>query len=171
MTLEVAILPWGDETRQTCSGWGGLAPSETDTDWEPPSYGDTFALTAQYIQDIWSPLEILRGIGKFSIRGADPNEMSDFAISDSDISPRLEALLSDVTTYQSRLIELIQGNTEVEIFHKIYHDFLKYVQTFERIDRFRCHMALANRDMETNKYSPFRNTHPVEIAIEKATAM
>ncbi|KAJ8065314.1 hypothetical protein OCU04_006005 [Sclerotinia nivalis] len=189
-SIEVAIIPWGDATRR-CSDHQINVGS--DSDWSEEWFADS--PTAENIQEVLFPLEMLRSIGRVCIREAELNEMPDFVLFSTnteaytsnsgtfngDISPQLKVLLPGAT-YQSDLVALIQGSTEIERYHDMYYTFLIYAQSFERIGEFRDHMALACCDFRAlYEENPFRgswvcfnlylDSHPVESAMLEASEM
>ena len=174
-SMEIVIAPWGGLQFQDLmlEGPGGRAEANK--------------VTAEKLQEVLSPLEILRCTGNFDIRGANPEEMPDFLF-EGDIptldyhdwlvgsrgkvvAPRGRASLPD-TTYLPHMIELVRGDSKVEPFHEIFYAFFNYVQAFERIDKFRDHMTVHHpcptSDLAQN---PFRLTHPVDSALLKALRM
>ncbi|KAF7879483.1 hypothetical protein EAF04_000679 [Stromatinia cepivora] len=187
-SIEVALIPWGDATRLYSDHRISVG---SDSDWSEECFADS--PTAENIQEVLFPLEMLRSIGKVCIREAELDEMPDFVLFntnteaytsnsetfDGDISPQLKVLLPGAT-YLSDLIALIQGSTEIERFHDMYYTFLIYAQSFERIGEFRDCMALACYDFRgLFEENPFRgswvcfdfylDSHPVESAIFEAS--
>ncbi|KAF5873540.1 uncharacterized protein Bfra_005003 [Botrytis fragariae] len=174
-SMEIAIAPWDSLEHPSLSRGGPRESAETNK------------IAAERIQDVLSPLEILRCAGKVVIRGADPDEVPDFLFEGErrgldfyswslgshwrSFAPHTRVSLPE-TMYLTHLIELVQGDSEVELFHEIFYAFLNYAQAFERIYEFRNHMTID--DLYHSPYlaeNPFRGTHPVESALLKALRM
>ncbi|KAF7881047.1 uncharacterized protein EAF02_006938 [Botrytis sinoallii] len=176
-SMEIVIGPW-DSLEHPSLLEGG-----------PRESAEVNKVTAEKLQDVLSPLEILRCAGKVVIRGADPEEVPDFlfegdrrnydfyswslGVERRETTPCGRVLLPE-TMYLANLIALVQGDSEVELFHKMYYAFLNYAQAFERIYEFRNQMAVDHLQLYRSPYlaeNPFRGTHPVESALLKALRM
>ncbi|KAI9646031.1 hypothetical protein NHQ30_005469 [Ciborinia camelliae] len=164
-SVEVAIVPWGIGCNQIFNG---------DCSYEHEEYDHPPLPKPEEIHRILSPLNTLRNIGNVIIRGADLDEIPEFAICENNSRIKRKIILPD-PIYHSELITLMQSNTEVEPFHQIYHAFLKYAQAFERIAQFRNEMTLISYKEEIQPLgNPFRDGgtfHPVEQALYDSANM
>ncbi|KAF7949116.1 hypothetical protein EAE96_008285 [Botrytis aclada] len=143
-------------------------------------------LQIKKLQHVLSPFENLRCSGEFVIRGADPEEVPDFVfLGDGrgqefymqtleplwpNNAPPERVSLPEMT-YLPHLINLVQGDSEVELFHEMFYAFLNYSQAFERLDEFPNHMTIKSYHSPYLAVSPFHGTHPVESALLKAFRM
>ncbi|TGO31913.1 hypothetical protein BHYA_0382g00060 [Botrytis hyacinthi] len=144
MSMKFVIAPWDSLEYPNLSRAGsGENAADNET-------------TAKIIQHVLSPLEILRWASGALWRNTAPRGR----------------LLLPKTMYLTHLIELLQGDSEVEHFHEVFYAFLNYAQAFERIYEFQDHITVDN--LYQSPYlarNPFRGTHPVESALLKALHM
>lgn len=121
------------------------------------------------------PLELLRNIPRVSIRTARISEIPDFACRDEWFeTPLVTNSMLPAAPYRHHLIDLIQGNSEVELSTKMFTALLRYAQAFERDPEFKRAMSLSFEEVATSmagKFSelrenPFLNKafHPKELA-------
>ncbi|KAK6601413.1 hypothetical protein H4I96_06754 [Botrytis cinerea] len=133
-----------------------------------------------------SPLERLRDVQQVVIRSAEFHEIPGFAF-DKKLADKFIPILPDAFD-ELRLIDLIQGDSEVETIAEMYKSLLAYAQAFERLKTFQLSMDMNDmndiKEMPDRGYSfeptkdvatsdryinPFKaSSHPVERAISAA---
>ncbi|KAM3152065.1 hypothetical protein ABEW05_007575 [Botrytis cinerea] len=164
-SLEVLIIPRGIER-----GWN-------DSD----NYVNEDQLAIKL-----SPLERLRDVQQVVIRSAEFHEIPGFAF-DKKLADKFIPILPDAFD-ELRLIDLIQGDSEVETIAEMYKSLLAYAQAFERLKTFQLSMDMNDmneiKEMPDRGFSfeptkdvaisdryinPFKaSSHPVERAISAA---
>ncbi|KAF7937297.1 uncharacterized protein EAE98_001611 [Botrytis deweyae] len=134
------------------------------------------------------PLELLRNIPRVSIRTASISEIPDFVCRDDwSKTPLVTKSMLPAAPYRHLLIDLIQGNSEVELSTKMFTALLKYAQAFERHFEYRQAMSLSfeevassiTREFTALSHNPFLSqefhpkalAHTVEAGLQKARYM
>ena len=149
-----------------------------------------------------APLRLLRRVGTLSIRAAEPEEIQDLRLYERweyDLIDADSSMAEDtpVTSYwdlptqeaEDELVELVTGDSSVELLHEIYRNLLAYAQTFERLEAFKMGMGLEPGKSIEQRFgpgykhldeiirahkNPFKKNHedsqdhPVEQALYKA---
>ncbi|KAI9646029.1 hypothetical protein NHQ30_005467 [Ciborinia camelliae] len=117
------------------------------------------------------PFSILRNIEHFTIRPAQLDEIPKDAIFKNS-KMRFYPTLPD-PEHMSSLINLVRGNSEVELMHEMYQSLLQYSQGFERVPEFKEDMAEYGSSFQTRfDFNPFLGdfgrAHPVEQGLYEA---
>ncbi|PMD18626.1 hypothetical protein NA56DRAFT_726726, partial [Hyaloscypha hepaticicola] len=102
-----------------------------------------------------APLRLLRRLGILIIRAAKPEDIRDLRFYSTwefdHINTQFEMAedtlmvdFRDLPTQKAKnkLVELVTGDSSVELLHEIYRNLLAYAQTFERLEAFKMGMGL-----------------------------
>ncbi|TGO31912.1 hypothetical protein BHYA_0382g00050 [Botrytis hyacinthi] len=134
------------------------------------------------------PLQLLRNIPRVSIRTARISEIPEFVCRDEWFdTPLVTNSMLPAAPYRHHLIDIIQGNSEVELSTKMFTALLKYAQAFERDPEFERAMSLSFEEVTTlmagnfselsenpflNKmFHPKELAHTIEAGLQKARYM
>ncbi|KAF5873541.1 uncharacterized protein Bfra_005004 [Botrytis fragariae] len=134
------------------------------------------------------PLELLRNIPSVSIRTASISEIPDFVCRDEWFdTPLVTKSILPTVPYRCFLIDLIQGNSEVELSTKMFTALLEYAQAFERDPEFKNAMSLTFEEVATlmagefsllsdnpflsKVFHPNGLAHTIEAGLQKAKYM
>ncbi|KAA8568599.1 hypothetical protein MFRU_012g01430 [Monilinia fructicola] len=157
-----------------------IVPRGVERDWELEyTYGDESQLVITL-----SPLECLRNIQRFAIRSAEFHEIPNVAFTSGEsLAGEFIPILPDPVD-EVRLVNLIQGNSEVERIEEMYKSLLVYAQAFERIEEFKLDMDIDDQEIKDSNFditeyctkffmssNPFKySNHPVEVKVSAAKA-
>lgn len=102
-----------------------------------------------------APLRLLRRVGTLIIRAAKPEDIRDLRFystwdfnhidtKSGTAENTLVVSFWDLPTQEAEdeLVELVTGDSSVELLHEIYRNLLAYAQTFERLEAFKTGMGL-----------------------------
>ncbi|TGO44870.1 hypothetical protein BCON_0452g00020 [Botryotinia convoluta] len=145
-------------------------------------------LDAVDMREILVPLELLRNIPRVSIRTASISEIPDFVCRDQWFdTPLVTKSMLPTAPYRRLLIDLMRGNSEVELSTKMFTALLEYAQAFERDPKFKKVMSLSFEEVATlmaGEFStlsdnPFLNkefhpkglAHTIEAGLQRARYM
>lgn len=131
------------------------------------------------------PLELIRNVPKVLFRTAELAEVPDFVFGDDwKCTPLVTKAILSPLAYRKYLVDLIQGNDEVELPFKMLYVLENYAKTFERDEQFKRDMCISEdiypqmtpQDISRLRQNPFWDgsfhergiVHPFESGIQRA---
>jgi hypothetical protein len=119
------------------------------------------------LDELLAPLRLLRRVGTFLIRAAEPEDIRDlrfyerweFEPADTDSNMAEDTLVVNywglpTKEAEDELVELVTGDSSVELLHEMYRNLLAYAQTFERLEAFKMEMGLEPWKSIEHRFGP-----------------